>query len=374
MSASVETMMYSGETPWHGLGHYVGDEPVDSAEAMTMAGLDWSVGLYPIESSIRLPDARRIEVHPRHYAVLRDSDDKILGQVSEQYRPIQNQEAFAFLDSMATQGQDLRYHTAGALRGGRRVWMLAKLKNHQIEPIPGDVTQPYLLLTNRHDGKGSLRCFFTTVRVVCQNTLNWALSEGAHNGVSIRHTGDVHTKLYDARSLLQQAEVAFAHYSHTAVQLASQPIRRGDWSSFLTGLLAPDSVEDESYDPLLTSAGQQISDAFISGPGSDIPGVRGTRWGALQAVTHYTTHLRRSQTGQAGRLEAAWFGTGNQVNQRAVSMLTSPAETWRKPIVTKPEQRVTTAVGTDAFLQRLQQMRFDTNQLAQRSLKTKQNS
>ena len=339
MSAAVESMMYSGETPWHGLGQYVGDLPVDSAEAMTMAGLDWNVGLYPIESTIRLRDHRRIELSPRQYAVLRDSDDAVLGQVSELYRPIQNQDAFSFMDSLATEDKDLRYHTAGSLRGGRRVWMLARLQGRTIEPIPGDVTEPYLLLTNRHDGKGSLRCFFTTVRVVCQNTLNWALREGAQSGVSIRHTGNIEAKLFDARQLLREADVAFAHYSDTAVQLASQPIRRGDWPDFLTALLAPASVEDERYDPLLTTAGQQISEAFASGPGSDIPGVRGTRWGALQAVTHYTTHLRRSQSGQAGRLEAAWFGTGNQLNQRAVQLLTSPAETWRKPPTTPRSQR-----------------------------------
>ena len=124
-------------------------------------------------------------------AVVREDTNEVLGMVGRRWKPCQNHEAFAFLDSLVGD-QELLYETAGALVRGERVWMMARMPKEMRIEGTDDVTRPYLLLANWHDGFGSLRCFFTGVRVVCQNTLNMASTQKAMaSGICIRHTGDL---------------------------------------------------------------------------------------------------------------------------------------------------------------------------------------
>lgn len=193
MSAAVETMFYTREKPWHGLGVRVENAP-DSREALDLAGLNWQVIQEPIYSMTGAPI-------PGYKANVRDSDSKVLGIVSDRYKIIQNAEAFSFTDMLI--GEGVRYETAGSLFGGRKVWMLAKLPQEYI--ISGDRISPYLVFTNTHDGSGAVRCAVTPIRVVCSNTLNLALSS-AERSWSMIHTGDIQQKLEDARNTLLRAE------------------------------------------------------------------------------------------------------------------------------------------------------------------------
>ena len=192
MAAAVETMFYTREKPWHGLGIRVENAP-DSKEALELAGLDWQVVQEPIFST------SGVEI-PGYKANVRDSDSKVLGIVSDRYKIIQNSEAFSFTDMLI--GEGVRYETAGSLFGGRKVWMLAKLPQEYI--ITGERISPYLVFTNTHDGSGAVRCAVTPIRVVCSNTLNLALSS-AERSWSMIHTGDIQHKLEDARDTLLHA-------------------------------------------------------------------------------------------------------------------------------------------------------------------------
>lgn len=189
MAANVESMFYVRETPWHGLGTKVMTAP-GSREALQTAGLDWEVMQEPVYTGAG-------ELVNGYKANVRDSDRKALGVVTDRYKVVQNHEAFAFTDALL--GEGVRYETAGSLQGGRKVWLLAHMPHEYI--ISGERISPYLLFSNTHDGSGAVKVALTPIRVVCQNTLNLALS-GAKRSWSMMHTGDIQGKIQEARDTL----------------------------------------------------------------------------------------------------------------------------------------------------------------------------
>jgi phage/plasmid-like protein (TIGR03299 family) len=216
MAHEVDSMMFAGEAPWHGLGVRVPHE-VTSEEAIRHAGLDWKVATTSVLAV--LGGDREPTPVPRARAVVRQSDGTPLGIVGERYRPIQNAEAFAFFDEVVGEGQAI-YHTAGGLNGGRRVWILAKLPG-EIRVGGDDVTEKYLLLSNSHDGTSALRMLFTPVRVVCQNTLNIALRRGVGQASSIRHTASAPLRIDEARRVLGLSTDFYDEFADTAARLGA---------------------------------------------------------------------------------------------------------------------------------------------------------
>lgn len=193
MAANVESMFYVRETPWHGLGTRVNEAP-DSREALIAAGLDWNVLQEPIYTEAE-------ELVDGYKANIRDSDRQVLGVVTDRYKIVQNRDAFSFTDQLL--GEGVRYETAGSLQGGKKVWLLAHLPHEYI--ISGERISPYLVFFNSHDGSGAIKAALTPIRVVCQNTLNLALST-AKRSWSMIHTGDIKGKMQEAHDTLFMAE------------------------------------------------------------------------------------------------------------------------------------------------------------------------
>ena len=193
MATEVETMFYTRETPWHGLGIRVMEAP-KSREALIAAGIDWRV----LQEDIYTDSGNLIEGFK---ANVRDCDEKVLGVVTDRYKVIQNDEAFAFTDELL--GDGVRYETAGSLMGGRKVWLLAHLPHEYI--IAGEKISPYLVFSNCHDGSGAIKVAITPIRVVCNNTLNLALAT-ARRSWSTMHTGDIKYKLEEAKNTLFMAD------------------------------------------------------------------------------------------------------------------------------------------------------------------------
>ena len=144
MAALVESMFYTREKPWHGLGVRVEEAPT-SADALRLAGLDWNV------RSEDVLDSRGVII-PDYKANVRDTDNKILGIVGNRYKIVQNTEAFAFTDELI--GGDVHYETAGSLKDGKQIWLLAKMPTWD---IGGDELEPYLCFSNTHDGSGAVK-------------------------------------------------------------------------------------------------------------------------------------------------------------------------------------------------------------------------
>ena len=193
MAANVESMFYTREKPWHGLGIMVAEAP-NSKDALRLAGLNWKVLQEPVYTENK-------ELIQGYKANVRDTDRKVLGVVTDRYKVIQNEEAFAFTDTLL--GEGVRYETAGSLQEGRRVWMLARMPREFI--IGGERISPYMVFSNTHDGSGAVKTALTPIRVVCNNTLNLALRT-AKRSWSMIHTGDISGKIEEAKNTLLLAD------------------------------------------------------------------------------------------------------------------------------------------------------------------------
>ncbi len=206
MAANVETMFYTREKPWHGLGTMVEEAP-DSAHALELAGLDWDV----VQKRIQTVEGTFV---PGFKANVRETDGQVLGIVTDRYKVVQNRDAFAFTDDLL--GEGITYETAGSLQGGRRTWILARLPQRYI--INGDEITPYLVFMNSHDGTGAIKAAMTPIRVVCQNTLNLALST-ARRAWTTNHVGDISGKMEDAKNTLFYADRYMAELGKSFDQL-----------------------------------------------------------------------------------------------------------------------------------------------------------
>lgn len=273
MPALVESMMYVREKPWHGLGTRVEEAP-NSADALRMAGLDWNV----VQRNIQVCGGAKIQ---NYKANVRDSDGAVLGVVSERYKIVQNAEAFEFTDSLI--GGDVRYETAGSLNGGRKIWLLAKLLETE---IVGDKTEPYLCFTNTHDGSGAIRVCMTPIRVVCNNTLNLALCS-ARRAWSVRHTGDMASKMHEARVCLEMACAYMDELGQTADRLANTTVSRDKLGEILDEMFP---ITEDSTDREKQNIQKLKDDYMVCYFAPDIMKFRGTAWGAVNAMSDMISH------------------------------------------------------------------------------------
>ena len=313
MSAEIETM-FSGnnETPWHGLGTVV-EDTLTWEEAFKKGGLEWRVDKRPLFTTTGEGELNEIE---DSYATVRDTDNSVLGIVGSKYKVIQNREAFDFMDTIVGSG-DIEYHTAGSLSEGKTIWLLARPTKATIT-IEGteDTSEPYILLYNGHDGKRSLGFKLTTIRVVCQNTLNLAI-QGKGNSVSITHTGNIQEKIKVAHTVLGSSIKKFEEYNQLANMLAKKDMTSENMEEFTKFLLPSTQDEDSTR---LKNQRQNIINLFESGQGNDLAGIEGTAWAALNAVTEFNSHHRgRDNTDM--RLSNLWFGTSETMNISAMNWL-----------------------------------------------------
>ena len=187
------------------------------------------------------------------------------------------------------------------------------------------------------DGRTNLMAFFTGTRIVCQNTANYALNaRDKDKTVKIRHTRSAMSKLDEAKRVLGLAIDYAEVHAETMKSLAAKQINTAQWADLLDNLMPLPEVEDEEKPgrswTMTNNKREKLHELFESGVGTDIVGVRGTAWGAYNAITEYTTHHARVNAGddkapgyakKRGErlLESSWFGNGDAINQKALSLL-----------------------------------------------------
>lgn len=282
MAANVESMFYTREKPWHGLGTRVEEAP-SSADALKLAGLDWTVVQEPIYTDTG-------DVISGYRANVRDSDRRVLGVVTDRYKIVQNHEAFSFTDALL--GAGVRYETAGSLQEGRRVWLLARLPREYI--ISGERITPYLVFSNTHDGSGAVKAALTPVRVVCNNTLNLAL-DTAKRSWSMIHTGNIRDKIQEAEDTLFMAEEYMDRLGKEFERLRRQKITDRQVKEYIEQLLPVEKDATAVQIKNIAKLRKDMQDRYYDAP--DLKGVGGNAYRFINAVSDFATHadpLRRT--------------------------------------------------------------------------------
>ena len=312
MTANVETMFYRQTTPWHGLGTRVEDY-LTSAEAIKAAKLDWTVSKR--ETHFENAAGEQISI-PDHYAIVRDSDETVLGTVGKVWEPLQNTEAFDFTDAILEEGctsADLlftgecpRYETAGSLKNGQMIWLLAKMPI-EIRVNGEDAVDMFLLFSNGHDGKHAVQAAITPVRVVCQNTLNLAMRQTKQK-FSVRHSSQMKDKIEAARIALGLT-FAYAHeFEDMANRLAEVDVTLEGFKRLAVELSPSEDIQNRIVDQWKNS--HTLTDAQ-----------KHTGWGAVNAVGEYFQWGRNPYKGAESRFANDMFGDSQTARDKAVKLL-----------------------------------------------------
>ena len=278
MAHEVETMFFAGrETPWHGLGTQI-EEAATSKEAIKYAGLDWKVNKVPIY----LDGQQNIE---GFNATVRETDQQVLGIVSDRYKVLQNHEAFDFTDSLISEG--LLYETAGSLKNGRKIWMLAKLPEKYV--IAEDKVESYIVLSTSHDGSSGIKVAITPIRVVCQNTLNLALNT-AKRSWSTKHMGSLGEKLANARQTLQLADSYMKSLKDEGEKLSRISVPDEKVIKYLEMLIPiPEKATDLQKRNVIT-----LRDDFLLRyhEAPDLKDLPKNGWRFINAASDFATHVK----------------------------------------------------------------------------------
>jgi len=333
----LDTIAWWKKMPWHHLGTEI-PELLGAEEMIKAAGLDWNVEKWPMAMTEPFGADRAAAaaiVRGERTPIIQKVDDFVatvrrveggvvqLGVVGSGYKPIQNSEAFNFLDGL---GDQVKFDVAGSIYNGQRICALGRVGDFRI-PGTDDQNIEYLLLCNDHAGKMALRCFFTTVRVVCANTMTLALNQGKGEGITIRHNGDVRVKMAQAQKVLIASRDVFTDWTAKAEALAKKQLTDRVMQDVWKALI-PDpapKIEDGKEVAVSTSRAQgvrsELTRLFDEGTGNDMSGVKGSAWAALNAVTEFIDHGRNVNGDQNSRVASAWFGQGASMKQEAARLL-----------------------------------------------------
>ncbi|MEV8095187.1 DUF932 domain-containing protein [Kitasatospora sp. NPDC085879] len=290
-----EAAFYSHRQPaWHGLGT-VTEEAKTSEEVLHLAKLDWQVEKRALHPMHKGKLGKKI---PNRFGTFRDdTGDWLGGLVGNTWTPIQNREAFAFLDELVGGGH-VTYETAGALDGGRVVFMSTKSPSITIDPEgAADRIDLYTLFANSHDGRSAAVAVETPIRAVCTNTLDLAMGE-AQRTWKIRHTKEALTDLEEARKALGFTERYAAAFEAEATQLFQTEMTNQEFDKLIAQLWTPPA---EGARKNLVAAHQERRDClhylFAEAPTQD--NIRGTQWAALQAVVEHDDFYRAVKVPEA---------------------------------------------------------------------------
>ncbi len=315
MSHLIEQMAYVGATPWHELGNkLLPKQPIEVWAKQ--AGMDWSIRETPVCYRTNGVDLDHAVLTYEDQKVLYRSDTgDALSVVGDRYRVVQPREVLEFYrDLTDVFGYELE--TAGVLKGGRKLWALARtgqdamLKNQ-------DTVCSYLLLATSCDGTLATMATPTTVRVVCNNTLAVAL-KGANNAVKVPHG-----TTFDPMAVKKQLGIATSQWGaflYRIQSMTNRKVKASEASIYFENVLNLPTDLPPTAAPANGRALKRMQALFDGqGRGAELSTAKGTTWGLLNAVTEFVDHERRARSREY-RLDSAWFGQGAAVKQRAFDL------------------------------------------------------
>lgn len=319
---------YVGQKPWHKMGKEL-TPGADIATWTTEAGLGHTVERADVRYT--LPDGA-VLAYPDRHVLYRSDTRQPLSVVSKFYQVVQPAEIMGFFADLVKHNS-FQLETAGALDGGRRIWALARVSDGECL-LEADHIRPYVLLATSYDNTLSTTAKFTSVRVVCHNTLTMAAGYGQQAASEEDAPGTVikvpHNARFDANDVRLDLGIVFNQWERflaTTRKLARQQVNETFAAAFLKALLPPPAAPKrkpgeapKQPKPIEeTRAYRQIMFLFQGGAmGSELPEANGTAFGLLNAVTEYVDHVRG---GEDTRLSSAWFGDGEGLKNKALRLL-----------------------------------------------------
>ena len=310
-STGKPAMAYVGERPWHGLGEALPPEQ-DIETWVKAARLDWGIEMLPVNYQM----GGRNHVMPERFVLARSDTQAALSVVSGDYRVVQPKEVLEFYRDLVEE-RHYQLETAGALDGGRKVWALARTGLVAgVADNAADELGAYVLLATSCDKSLATTIAFTSVRVVCQNTLSFAVHEVKKE--SRRSIKVNHSRRFDADQIKKDLGLMDESWEKFKLQLTP-----------MAGKAMSDSAAEEFFQSLFQSEKEmkegtisdqkrkevmQLMSFYRHAPGQDLPTAKNTLWGAVSAVTYYVDHIR---TASGDRLDSAWFGAGATLKEKA---------------------------------------------------------
>lgn len=307
MAHEVEQMAYANEVPWHGLGFNISAD-ASIEQWQKAAGLDWEVKKAPV---MYRTDA--YHVFKDRFVLYRDTDNMPMGVAAGRYKIVQPKELLEFYRSLLGRF-GMTIETAGSLRHGKRIWVLAKTGNvHKV--LGKDKVEGYLLVATSYDSTFSTLAQFTTVRVVCNNTLSLSMQD------RVARVTIPHVQQFDAEKVKDEmgiGEEAWKAFTATSDALAKAKVDDEIATQFVRNLFNVDALQQANKIPELAVAENHANNVIgifrSDAPQSVLAGR--TAWGLVNAVTSYVDHSKRAR-GSEGRLNSAWFGDGANLKQQA---------------------------------------------------------
>tara|TARA_R110000737_G_scaffold143193_3_gene173802 strand:+ start:580 stop:1644 length:1065 start_codon:yes stop_codon:yes gene_type:complete len=336
MAHQLETMAWTGDKPWHGLGVEV--EPnLTPLEMQEAAGLDWTVSKrpsYTLDAPEWSENVGLIQAD-KTFHIVRDTDNRILSHCGKDYIPIQNKNIFEFFKRFTEAGH-MTMETAGSLKEGGEIWGLAKI-SEDFELAGEDHIKGYLLINQPHIVGRSLIIKLTPIRVVCNNTLTFALQQGGTASFRMPHVkvfGDDAVKA--AEEALGLSGERMAEFKEAATLLSKKKAKHSDVLEYVGEVYQPTMIKDYRRDQELKAQGKLLGElpplvenfnkypnlvvnALKQAPGAHLKSAKGTWWGALNAVTYVEDHLHESEI-PGNTLHSAWFGAAANRKSRALDL------------------------------------------------------
>jgi phage/plasmid-like protein (TIGR03299 family) len=302
-----DTGFFVGQKPWHSFGTVIQEAPTVE-DGIRLAGLDWDVITEPLVGKVT-----GLEVDNK--AILRTDNFNILGVVGSQYTPLQNIEAFNWFNPFIESGF-VELETAGCLFGGKKLFILAKIKMDEFEIQDNDPVESYILLSNSHDGTTAVRVGYTPIRVVCNNTLKLATENKQSQLIRVRHTYQVQNNLTTIGETMDIVNKQFITTAEQYKWLANRDIVKSDLEKYVKQVFSTKSLESLLEDEEVDNKGTKIL-AYVENR-MDIED-KHNWWTAYNSVQHYMQHgsERATLENSYGRL---WFGNNDTKNKKALEL------------------------------------------------------
>jgi phage/plasmid-like protein (TIGR03299 family) len=342
MAHQLEQMAYVGETPWHGLGNQLTQNQPLEVWAQ-QAGMDWRIESSNVSYMAQNERGQSIIMPFEEQRVLYRSDTHApLSVVSQRYQEVQPKQILEFYRDL-TEQSGFELETAGVLKGGKKFWALAR--TGQTSALKGkDVSNGYILLATACDGTLATTAQFTSIRVVCNNTLAIAL-KGQNSSAGIVKVP--HSTKFDAEKIKQQLGIsvrAWDEHIYEMKQLSQRKVTQTEAAAYFDAVFNNTSFsiaeQDDSiiqfYRNVATQAqstsstktdsktepnGRAMSKVMTlfngQGRGAELSSAKDTAYGLLCSITEFADHERRAMS-QDHRLDSAWFGAGAGLKQRGL--------------------------------------------------------